>query len=106
MLDPFDSSPGDELEGGLVVERVLGEGATSRAYRVRRPDGSVAVLKAARDDARAERLLDEARVLAGLPGDREVVHLLDGPVRVGGRTCLLVEHAATTPWLSSWAVVG
>ncbi|TIC84440.1 BREX system serine/threonine kinase PglW [Nocardioides sp. GY 10127] len=92
-LDPFDAAPGDELEGGLVVERLLGEGATSRAYRVRRTDGSTAVLKAARDDARAPRLHEEAHVLAGLPADRELVHLLDGPVLVGGRTCLLVEHA-------------
>lgn len=93
VVDPLDAQPGAELDRGLTVKRVLGEGATSRAFLVERPDGTLAVLKAARDDARAGRLVEEAQVLRRLPGDREVVHLLEGPIEVGGRTCLLVELA-------------
>ena len=51
------------------------------------------MLKAARDHARSGRLVEEASSLRALPPDPEVVHLLEGPLELGGRTCLLVELA-------------
>ncbi|MBY9075951.1 BREX system serine/threonine kinase PglW [Nocardioides sp. WL0053] len=92
-VDPLDAQPGDELEGGLSVVRRLGEGATSKALLVRRPDGTELVLKAARDDSKARRLHEEAAALQKLPGSNLVANLVEGPVEVGGRTCLLVGMA-------------
>ncbi|NYG54948.1 BREX system serine/threonine kinase PglW [Nocardioides perillae] len=92
-VDPLDAAPGDELEGGLVVVRALGEGATSKAMLVRRADGTQAVLKAARDHSRSGRLVEEAASLRRLPEASQLVRLLDGPLEVGGRTCLLLDVA-------------
>lgn len=57
------------------------------------PDGRDAVLKAARDHERAARLEAEAAALTRLEGSNLVANLVDGPLDVGGRQCLLVEVA-------------
>jgi serine/threonine protein kinase len=93
VLDPLEAGRGDVLEGGYEVVKVLGEGSTSVALLVRTGDGSEAVLKVARDDQRADRLEEEAVALSLLTGTDLVVRLLDGPLLVGGRSCLLMERA-------------
>ncbi|MFF3869050.1 BREX system serine/threonine kinase PglW [Micromonospora sp. NPDC001898] len=94
VADPLSAHRGDLLDGGLEVKDRLGSGATAVALLV---TGGVAVsrelvLKVARDEQHEERLTAEARTLAGLKHP-QVAALVDGPVRVGGRTALLMESA-------------
>ncbi|MEU5697189.1 protein kinase [Actinosynnema sp. NPDC020468] len=95
-VDPLDAQPGTRL-GRWLVERVLGTGSTARVLQVVRvaEDGSTErrVLKVALDEDRAERLHAEARALT-LVGGGGVVRLLDGPLRVHGRTAVELEYAA------------
>lgn len=93
VLDPLEASPGDMLEGGYVVRRRLGEGSTSVALLVSLGNGPDLVLKVARDDAKAERVREEAASLGKVPSTRHFAALINGPVTVGGRTCLLVQQA-------------
>jgi len=93
VLDPLDAQQGSVLQGGYVVKRQLGEGGTSVALLVGLPDGRDAVLKAARDHERATRLEAESGALTRLAGSNLVANLIDGPLEVGGRHCLLVEVA-------------
>jgi len=93
VLDPLDAQAGTVLEGGYVVRKLLGEGGTSVALLVGLPDGRDAVLKAARDHERAGRLEAEAQALNRLGDSNLVANLIDGPLTVGGRLCLLVEVA-------------
>ncbi|NJC84890.1 BREX system serine/threonine kinase PglW [Planosporangium mesophilum] len=93
VLDPVDAGSGDVLDGGLTVERRLGSGATSIALLVRREgDAAPLVLKVARDEEKSQRLRDEADQLRDLK-HWQVAQLVEGPVTVGGRTCLLLEFA-------------
>lgn len=92
-IDPLQASAGDVLQHGLTVVRELGQGATSIALLVEEDSGSRAVLKAARDDTKAHRLVDEAGTLAQIPKSDLVAGLIDGPITVSERTCLLVELA-------------
>ncbi|GAA0398857.1 BREX system serine/threonine kinase PglW [Micromonospora gifhornensis] len=93
VTDPLSAHRGDVLDGGLEVKDRLGSGATAVALLVRRPgDADDTVLKVARDEQHEERLTAEARTLAGLKHP-QVAALVDGPVRVGGRTALLLESA-------------
>jgi hypothetical protein len=71
-LDPWDATEGAELPDGSVVLRVLGTGATARAFHVRR-DGLDSVLKVGRNAAAEERLDDEATALEGLRHDHLVI---------------------------------
>ncbi|MEV4385202.1 BREX system serine/threonine kinase PglW [Micromonospora sp. NPDC049580] len=93
VADPLSAHRGDVLDGGLEVKDRLGSGATAVAFLVTR-DGESRdlVLKVARDEQHEERLTAEARTLAGLKHP-QVAALVDGPVRVGGRTALLMESA-------------
>lgn len=63
--DPWDAQAGAELPDGYVVTRVLGTGATARAFLVLR-DGLETVLKVGRSAEAESRLEDEAVVLADL----------------------------------------
>ncbi|PWU50675.1 BREX system serine/threonine kinase PglW [Micromonospora sp. S4605] len=93
VTDPLSAHRGDVLDGGLEVKDRLGSGATAVALLVRRPEDSRdLVLKVARDEQHEERLTAEARTLANLKHP-QVAALVDGPVRVGGRTALLMESA-------------
>ncbi|MDG4799323.1 BREX system serine/threonine kinase PglW [Micromonospora sp. WMMD980] len=93
VTDPLAAHRGDLLDGGLEVKDRLGSGSTAVALLVSRADeGRDLVLKVARDEQHEERLTAEARTLAGLKHP-QVAALVDGPVRVGGRTALLMESA-------------
>lgn len=70
--DPWDAPPGTELPDGYVVRRVLGTGATARAFLVER-DGLESVLKVGRSAQAEDRLHDEATALEGLRHDHLVV---------------------------------
>ncbi|MEW2142672.1 BREX system serine/threonine kinase PglW [Micromonospora vinacea] len=93
VADPLSAHRGDVLDGGLEVKDRLGSGATAVAFLVTR-DGESRdlVLKVARDEQHEERLTAEVRTLAGLKHP-QVAALVEGPVRVGGRTALLMESA-------------
>ncbi|MEV7326684.1 BREX system serine/threonine kinase PglW [Micromonospora sp. NPDC093244] len=95
VADPLSAHRGDVLDGGLEVKDRLGSGATAVAFLVTR-DGESRdlVLKVARDEQHEERLTAEARTLARLKHP-QVAALVDGPVRVGGRTALLMESAGS-----------
>jgi serine/threonine protein kinase len=93
VIDPLEAKGGEVLDGGLVVERRLGAGASAVALLVRREsDDRPLVLKVARDEEKRQRLLDEAERLRGLK-HWLVAGLVDEPVLVGGRTALLIEFA-------------
>ncbi|MFG1952710.1 BREX system serine/threonine kinase PglW [Micromonospora sp. NPDC048830] len=94
VVDPLSAHRGDVLDGGLEVRDRLGSGATAVALLVARAGEASRelVLKVARDERHEERLTAEARVLAELKHP-QVAALVDGPVRVGGRTALLMESA-------------
>ncbi|SIR90325.1 BREX system serine/threonine kinase PglW [Micromonospora avicenniae] len=93
VADPLSAHRGDLLDGGLEVKDRLGSGATAVALLVNRVGESrELVLKVARDEQHEERLTAEARTLAKLKHP-QVAALVDGPVRVGGRTALLMESA-------------
>ncbi|HUZ56114.1 MAG TPA: BREX system serine/threonine kinase PglW [Streptosporangiaceae bacterium] len=98
VIDPLEASPGDVIDGRFRLQRRLGTGSTAVGLLV--TDLTVAesgpdatrVVKVAVDDAAAGRLVDEAKVLAGLKNPR-LVRLVEGPIEVGGRHALLLESA-------------
>lgn len=89
--DPWDAQVGAELPDGYVVERVLGTGATARAFLVER-DGHQSVLKVGRTAAAEERLGDEAVVLEGLRHDHLVL-LKRGVFALGIRHAIEIDYA-------------
>ena len=95
-VDPLEAVPGDVLDRRFTVVQRLGTGSTARALLVtdsNRPAGHPpVVLKVALEEAKADRLREEAEVL-GEVRERRVVALLDGPLSVGGRTALVLEDA-------------
>jgi serine/threonine protein kinase len=98
VTDVLDAAPGSVIGGRYRLERRLGAGSTAVGLLVtdvgagtEGPD-AVRVLKVARDDAAAARLEGEAEVLAALR-DPRLVRLIAGPVRIGGRTALVLEPA-------------
>lgn len=90
-LDPWDATEDTELPDGSLVLRVLGTGATARAFHVRR-DGLDSVLKVGRNAAAEERLDDEATALEGLRHDHLVV-LKRGVFPLGPRHVIEIDHA-------------
>ena len=96
-VDPLEARPGATLDGRFRLERRLGSGSTAVGLLVtdlsRTGESDVRrVLKVARDDAASERLDGEAEVMRRLNHPR-LVHLIDGPIEVGGRRALLVSSA-------------
>lgn len=93
-VDPHEAQVGDILDDTWLVEERLGSGSTGVALAI--TDGNAAsvvrVLKVAHDPACADRLLAEAELLARLDHPR-VVRLIDSPLEMAGRTCLLLEDA-------------
>jgi len=90
--DPLTAHQGTRLEGGWEVVRRLGSGSTAVAFLCNRTGSpEPEVLKVAKDEDHAGRLLDEARALESLrhPG---IVKLL-GVERIGGRTTLRLAPA-------------
>jgi serine/threonine protein kinase len=98
VIDPLEAAPGAVIDGRFRLQRRLGTGSTAAGLLVNDltiaesgPD-SVRVLKVALDNAAAGRLADEAKVLSGLRHPR-LVHLIEGPIEVGGRPALVLESA-------------
>lgn len=94
-LDPLDARPGDVVGGEWRVDRRLGTGSTSRALLVENlRTGRSEVLRVALSDKKAIRLDHEASVLRDLRDGSPVVNLVrPEPIRVGGRVCVVLEHA-------------
>ncbi|MFI7660907.1 BREX system serine/threonine kinase PglW [Micromonospora parva] len=95
VVDPLQAHRGDVLDGGLTVLSNLGSGATAIALLVSQdgPDGRrELVLKVARDEQFADRFAAEARTVDRLR-DSRVAALVQGPIKVGNRTALLLENA-------------
>ena len=98
VTDPLEAAPGSVIDGRYLLERRLGAGSTAVGLLVTDlaagsdgPD-AIKVLKVAVDDSAAARLEGEADVLAALRNPR-LVRLIEGPVRIGGRTALVLEPA-------------
>ena len=89
-LDPYCANKGDQLAGGLRVERRLGTGGTALVLHVRR-EGRDFALKVPHDAACGERLLAEAAVLRDLRHEHIVA--LHEVVTLAGRPCLLLDFA-------------
>ncbi|MGW4422179.1 BREX-2 system phosphatase PglZ [Streptosporangium sp. NPDC004631] len=94
-LDPLDARPGDVVGGEWRVDRRLGTGSTSRALLVENlRTGRSEVLRVALSEERTIRLDHEASVLRDLRDGSPVVSLVrPEPIRVGGRTCVVLERA-------------
>ena len=96
VLDALLADSNDLVDGRFLIDRRLGEGGTSVALLavVETDDGMAeVVLKVARDDAKAVRIDDEAAVLGRLEGTNLVAQLVEGPLTVGARRCLVIERA-------------
>ena len=92
-LDPLEARQTDML-GDLMVERVLGQGATSRVLEVvRDADAKQLALKVSLEPAHDDRLQAEAEVLGRLRHPR-IVQLHETRT-IAGRTCLLMSLAGS-----------
>ncbi|MFE9407307.1 BREX system serine/threonine kinase PglW [Streptomyces sp. NPDC006704] len=96
--DPLEAAPGTLIGQRFELLRRLGSGSTAVGLLVKdRENGDERrVLKVARDDSAARRLVDEAEVLLTLrpKAHPRIVRLSDEQIlRVGRRTALLLESA-------------
>jgi serine/threonine protein kinase len=72
-IDPWDAAPGEKLaDSDYVVQRVLGTGATARAFLVEH-DNTDTVVKVSRSADAVDRLADEAAALEDLRHEHIVV---------------------------------
>lgn len=92
--DPLETRRGDLVGGEWRIAKRLGTGSTSRAFLAHnvRTDADE-VLKVALSEDKAPRLEHEARVLRGLADSRIIRLARQEPIRVGGRTVLVLAHA-------------
>jgi serine/threonine protein kinase len=90
VVDPDLAQKGDELEGGFVVERILGQGSTGKALLVLR-GGEELALKVARSEEDNVRLREEGEVLRKLRS--EFVVGLHQVREMHGRTVLVLDKA-------------
>jgi serine/threonine protein kinase len=91
---PLDAGPADMLGGDLMVEKVLGHGATSRVLQVtREKDNTSYALKVSLSEEQDPRLREEGDALAALRHPR-ITQLVDRRT-IGGRVCLLLSLAGT-----------
>nr|WP_246300095.1 BREX system serine/threonine kinase PglW [Actinopolyspora biskrensis] len=91
--DPLEARPGTELAGTFTYLRKLGSGSTAVGILVQDATAgdAVRVLKVAKDDAAAERLKAEAKVLGKLNHER--IAQLSYLTSIGNRTALVLQHA-------------
>jgi serine/threonine protein kinase len=100
VTDPATAAPGDHMEGGLVVKRRLGQGASAYAFLVEQEaTGEEFVLKVALDDAHADRIRAEADVLRPLRHQNIVKFVAD--TTIAGRPAILMERAGDRT-LAQW----
>lgn len=92
--DPLDAKAGDTFDGRFEILMRRGSGSTGVALEVTDYllDHEHVILKLAKDDAAAARLVIEAKMLDRLDHPR-IVKRLDGPIRVGTRQALLMSDA-------------
>ncbi|MFR9751679.1 BREX system serine/threonine kinase PglW [Nocardia sp. 004] len=103
--DPLEAGPGDTL-GRFVYKQRLGSGSTAVGLLVTDEEAASAqrVLKVAKDDAAAVRLLEEAQLLVKLDHDRIVRFIQHA--EVGGRTTLVLSFAGATTLAEELSVKG
>jgi serine/threonine protein kinase len=90
VADPLHAKRGDRLEGGFVVDRVLGQGATASALLATKGDKQH-VLKVALTEDDNPRLHEEAEALRSLHS--EFIVALEDELTMGGRTVLVLQKA-------------
>jgi serine/threonine protein kinase len=90
--DPLEARHGETIGDGLIVDGLLGQGATSRVLKVLRlSDERSYALKIALDAGHHDRFETEAQTIENLRHPR-IVQLIDRPT-IGDRRCLLLSLA-------------
>ena len=90
VSDPLQAKRGDRLEGGYVVEKELGQGATAKALLVTK-EGEQFVFKIARREDDNARLQDEAEALRSIHS--EFIVAIHEELEMAGRTVLVLQKA-------------
>ena len=91
-VDPLSAGRGELIEDDLMVEAVLGHGATSRVLRVlRESDNRAYALKVSLSEDHDARLGEEAAALGALRHPR-IIQLVEERT-IAGRKCLLLTLA-------------
>ena len=90
VADPLQAKRGDQLEGGYVVEKELGQGATAKALLVAK-EGEQFVLKVALGEDDNARLHDEAEALGSIHS--EFIVAIHEQLEMAGRTVLVLQKA-------------
>ncbi len=104
-VDPLEARKDEWVGGDLLVEGVLGHGATSRVLQVlREKDTATYALKVSLSEEHDERLREEGEALAKLRHPR-ITQLVDRRT-IGGRECLLLSLAGTKTLQSYLATEG
>jgi len=88
--DPLAAKRGDRLDGGYIVDKELGQGATAKALLVSKDDQQY-VLKIALTDDDNGRLHDEAESLRKLQS--EYIVAIHDELQMAGRTVLVLQKA-------------
>jgi len=90
VSDPLQAKRGDRLEGGYVVEKELGQGATAKALLVTKENQQF-VLKVALSEDDNTRLHDEAEALRTIHS--EFIVAIHDEIEMAGRTVLVLQKA-------------
>ena len=90
VADPLQAKRGDRLEGGYVVEKELGQGATAKALLVTKENQQF-VLKVALSGDDNTRLHDEAEALRSIHS--EFIVAIHDEIEMAGRTVLVLQKA-------------
>jgi serine/threonine protein kinase len=90
VVDPLLAKRGDRLEGGYIVEKELGQGATAKALLVTKEDQQLVLKIALADDDNA-RLHDEAEALRKIQS--EFIVAIYDELQMAGRTVLVLQKA-------------
>jgi serine/threonine protein kinase len=90
VSDPLYAKRGDRLEGGYVVEKELGQGATAKALLVTKEDQQFVLKIALAYDDNA-RLHDEAVALRSIHS--EFIVTIHDEIEMEGRTVLVLQKA-------------
>ena len=88
--DPINATRNDRIEGGYVVEKELGQGATAKALLVTKNDQQF-VLKIALSEDDNVRLHDEAEALRKIHS--EFIVAIHDELQIAGRTVLVLQKA-------------